>query len=85
MPTDSGDEPDTGPVEGSDTGTGVGYEVSDDEQTWRILAHAAAFVGLVVPFGNVLGPLVVWLVKKDESRFVDENGKQSLILPAVIP
>ena len=36
------------------------------------------FAGLAVPFGNVLAPLVVWLAKKDEGRFVDENGLRAL-------
>ena len=62
-------------VSDSDT---VDDEISSDDRTWGILVHAAAFVGVVVPFGNVLGPLVVWLIKKDDSRFVDENGKQAL-------
>ena len=53
-------------------------DVSDDERTWGVLAHAGGFAGLAVPFGNVLAPLVVWLAKKDESRFVDENGKRAL-------
>ena len=53
-------------------------EVDDEERTWGILAHAGGFAGLAVPFGNVLAPLVVWLTKKDESRFVDENGKRAL-------
>ena len=35
-------------------------------------------VGLAVPFGNVLGPLVVWLLKKDESEPVDRHGRASL-------
>lgn len=52
--------------------------VSDDEQTWGVLVHVSALAGLFVPFGNILGPLIVWLVKKDESRFVDENGKRAL-------
>lgn len=52
--------------------------VSDDERIWGVLAHASAFAGLAVPFGNILGPLVVWLLKKDSSAFVDENGLQSL-------
>ena len=55
-----------------------GSEVSEEDRTWGILAHAGGFAGLAVPFGNVLAPLVVWLVKKDESRFVDENGKRAL-------
>ena len=53
-------------------------EVDDEERTWGMLAHAGGFAGLAVPFGNVVAPLVVWLVKRDESRFVDENGIRAL-------
>lgn len=52
--------------------------IRSDERTWGIVVHAAAFAGAFVPFGNILGPLVVWLIKKDDSEFVDENGKQAL-------
>ncbi|PSQ11726.1 DUF4870 domain-containing protein [Halobacteriales archaeon QS_7_69_60] len=54
------------------------FEMDDEERMWGILAHAGGFAGLAVPFGNVLAPLVAWLVKRDESRFVDENGIQAL-------
>ena len=53
-------------------------DVSDEGRTWGVLAHAGGFAGLAVPFGNVLAPLVVWLAKKDECRFVDENGVRAL-------
>ncbi|MCI0440968.1 MAG: DUF4870 domain-containing protein [Chloroflexi bacterium] len=43
------------------------------------LAHLSAFAGLVVPlFGNVLGPLIVWLLKREESPFIDAHGKAAL-------
>ena len=48
-------------------------------RTWGMLCHLAAFVGLLgIPFGHVLGPLVVWLIKKNEIPFVDDQGKESL-------
>jgi uncharacterized Tic20 family protein len=50
-----------------------------NERTWVILCHLTAvtlFVGL--PFGNVIGPLVVWLLKKNESLNVDAHGKEAL-------
>ncbi|MES3517796.1 MAG: DUF4870 domain-containing protein [Natronomonas sp.] len=53
-------------------------DVSSDDRTWAIITHAAALSGFVIPFGNILGPLVVWLLKKDGSTFVDRNGKQAL-------
>jgi uncharacterized Tic20 family protein len=53
--------------------------LSKDERTWGMLAHLAALAGFTgIPFGNVLGPLVVWLIKKEEFPFVDDQGKESL-------
>jgi uncharacterized Tic20 family protein len=52
--------------------------VTSQDRTWGILAHAAAFLGLIVPFGNVLGPLLVWAIKKDDSQFVADNGREAL-------
>ncbi len=54
--------------------------VSDnkDERMWASFCHLSAFAGLVIPFGNFLGPLVVWLIKKDEFPLVDDQGKEAL-------
>ena len=60
------------------TATGEASGVSSDDTTWGVIVHVSAFVGIFIPFGNVLGPLVVWLIKKDESEFVDASGKQAL-------
>jgi uncharacterized Tic20 family protein len=44
-----------------------------------MLCHLSALAGYVgIPFGNVIGPLVVWLVKKDQLPFVDDQGKEAL-------
>jgi uncharacterized Tic20 family protein len=43
-----------------------------------MLCHFAAFLGLVIPFGNLLGPLIVWQIKKDLDPFVDAQGKEAL-------
>ena len=43
-----------------------------------MLTHLLAFAGCIVPFGHLLGPLVVWLIKKNEMPFVDDQGKESL-------
>jgi len=49
------------------------------QRTWAMLAHLLALSGFIgVPFGNILGPLVIWLVKKNEMTFVDEQGSESL-------
>lgn len=53
-------------------------DVSSDARTWGIIVHAAAFTGFIIPSGNILAPLLVWAIKKDESQFIDENGKQAV-------
>lgn len=51
---------------------------SPEERQWGMFAHLAALAGFIIPFGNLIGPLVVWQIKKDEMPFVDDQGKESL-------
>ena len=41
-------------------------------------AHLSSLATFVIPGGNVLGPLIVWLVKKDTMPFVADQGKEAL-------
>jgi hypothetical protein len=43
-----------------------------------VLCHISALVGFVIPLGNVLGPLIIWLIKRGELPSVDAHGKESL-------
>ena len=52
--------------------------LSANDKTMGMLCHLIAFTGLIVPFGNILGPLVVWLTQKDKSAFADSQGKESV-------
>ena len=54
------------------------HYVSSDERTWSILVHLAALSALVIPFGHLLGPLVIWLIKRSEMPMVDRHGKEAL-------
>ncbi len=53
-------------------------ELTQEQKTWGMIAHLSALIGFLIPFGNVLGPLVVWLIKKDTMPFVDDQGKEAL-------
>ena len=63
----------------SSDGPGGGDFLTDDREVrqWAMFAHLAAFAGFVIPFGNIIGPLIVWQMKKD-MPFVDEQGKEAL-------
>jgi len=49
-----------------------------EERKWAMACHLSALAGFLIPFGNVIGPLVVWICKKDVSEFVNEHGKTAL-------
>lgn len=43
----------------------VQHQVTGDQQTWRVMAHASAFIQFLgIP--SVVGPLVVWLIKRED-------------------
>lgn len=48
-------------------------------RTWNVFCHLSALAGYIgVPFGNVIGPLIVWQIKKNEIPSVDAHGKAAL-------
>ncbi len=54
-------------------------EVNKDARMWAMICHLAALAGLVVPVvGCIVGPLIVWQIKKEEFAFVDEQGKEAV-------
>jgi len=51
-------------------------QVSGDQQTWRVLAHASAFIQFLgVP--SVVGPLIVWLLRRDDP-IVEPHARAAL-------
>lgn len=52
--------------------------MSSDERMWGMLCHLSALTGYFSGLGFILGPLIVWLLKKDQYSFVDEQGKEAL-------
>jgi uncharacterized Tic20 family protein len=55
--------------------------ISKDARMWAMWCHLSGLAGLlpIVPgIGCVIAPLIVWQMKKEESPFVDENGKEAL-------
>ena len=55
-------------------GPGGGYmgpPPAKDEQSMAMLTHLLGIIGF-------LGPLIIWLIKKDQSPFLDDQGKEAL-------
>jgi len=48
-------------------------------RTWAMVSHLSSLCMLCgVPFGNVFGPLTVWLIHRDGSALVNEHGRESV-------
>ena len=43
-----------------------------------MVCHLSAFAGFIIPLGNIIAPLVIWLIKRAESPFIDDQGKEAL-------
>ena len=62
----------------------VSAGISAEERQWAMLAHLSALLGYLLTsgwagsVGGFIGPLIVWLIKKDTMPFVDSQGKESL-------
>ncbi len=54
-------------------------DLSQDDRTMGMFCHLASFAGYIIPFfGSIIGPLIIWQMKKDQSSFIDYHGKESL-------
>ncbi len=47
-------------------------------RNWAMMSHLSALSGYFIPFGNILGPLIIWYTKKDTSVFIEEQAKEAL-------
>ena len=71
-------------TEGQTPPPGVNYaapgptESDPNARTMGMLCHLLALSGFIIPFGSIIGPLVIWLIKKDQIPFVNDQGKESL-------
>jgi hypothetical protein len=58
--------------------TGTAQPVNRDQNMWAMLCHLGGLIGLFLPPLNIIAPLVIWLIKKDEYPLVADQGKESI-------
>jgi len=49
-----------------------------NERKWGSIIHGAAFAGMLFPLALALGPLLVWLLKKHESDYLNQQGRKAI-------
>jgi uncharacterized protein len=54
-------------------------EIPKPERTWAMFAHLSSLLGWIgIPFANLIAPLIMWLIKKDEMPFGSSQAKECL-------
>ncbi len=51
---------------------------TSDERLMAVFCHLGGLLGWGFPFGSIIVPLVIWLVKRRESAYIDHHGKEAL-------
>jgi uncharacterized Tic20 family protein len=60
-------------------GTTMAAMEEKDARTWAMLCHLGGLGVYIIPtVGHIIATLIFWLIKKDESPFVDDQGKEAL-------
>ncbi len=55
-----------------------GYEPDSNERSMGMLAHLAGYAGLAIPFGSLLGPFLVYILKREESAYIEDQAREAL-------
>jgi uncharacterized Tic20 family protein len=62
-----------------ETLTPLNEQQQSNETSHAVIIHISALSSYIgVPFGSILGPLITWLIWRDQSDFTDVNGKEAL-------
>ncbi|MGE5944977.1 MAG: DUF4870 domain-containing protein [Flavobacteriales bacterium] len=40
--------------------------------------HLSTFSRFIIPLGNFMGPIILWIANKEKSEFIDNHGKQAI-------
>ncbi|WP_339545325.1 DUF4870 domain-containing protein [Pseudomonas sp. RA_35y_Pfl2_P32] len=51
---------------------------SREVRQWAMFCHLSALLGIWLPFGSLIGPLILWQMKREVDPFIDDQGKEAL-------
>ena len=52
--------------------------INSHQKNIATFIHLSTFSRFIIPFGNFIGPLILWITNKDKSEFIDAHGKQAI-------
>ena len=51
---------------------------SKEERNWATLAHLSALLAFFTVIGGIIGPLVIWLIRKEDMSYASDQAKEAL-------
>ncbi len=52
--------------------------IDNHQKNIATFIHLSTFSRFIIPFGNFIGPLILWITNKEKSEFIDAHGKQAI-------
>ena len=52
--------------------------VTNEERNWALASHLVSLLGYFIGFGEFIGPLIIWMMKRNDSPFVAHHSKEAL-------
>lgn len=56
----------------------LGGSPTSEARNWAMVCHLAAYAGCIVPTLNLAAPLIIWLLKREEDPFIDDQGREAV-------
>ncbi|GAA3783677.1 MULTISPECIES: DUF4870 domain-containing protein [Corallibacter] len=50
--------------------------IDNHQKNIATFIHLSSFSRFIIPLGNFIGPIILWVANKDKSEFIDTHGKQ---------
>ena len=62
-----------------ETLTKLDSQLDPNQASHAAIIHISSFSSLIgIPFGSIVGPLITWMIWRNQSKFADENGKEAI-------
>lgn len=52
--------------------------ITENERNWATIVHLSALAGYLFPLLVFFAPLLIWLLKRNQLPFVDDQGKEAV-------
>jgi len=71
-------DPTAGAPPVNDRGRHYDPDAPDDERTYAVFMHLSLLAHLAISFLALIVPVIMWIVKKDGSPFLDDHGREAI-------